>query len=375
MENIRKIVFLTGTRADFGKLKPLIKVVEELPGYDCATFATGMHMVSKYGFTIDEVRNSRFRHVHTFINQMDGEKMELVLANTISGLSRYVHEYQPDMIVVHGDRIEALAGATVGALRNILVAHVEGGELSGTVDELIRHSVSKLSHIHFVANEEAAVRLRRLGEQPESIFVIGSPDIDIMLSTSVPSLEDTFRHYEIDFPRYAIALFHPVTTELSKIRRDAEEFVQALIASGENYVMIYPNNDEGNAEILAAYEQLKNKPRFRIFPSIRFEFFLSLLKSAQFIIGNSSAGVREAPVYGVPTVSVGTRQRDRFSGKSVFNVEAQRKSILEAIGSANRAGRFEPLMHFGSGDSAKKFKDVLLTSKIWNIKTQKSFYE
>src|SRR5438105_2514728 len=136
MSKNKKVLFLTSTRADFGKLKPLIRVVNEMQGFEAAIFATGMHMLSKYGFTVAEVHNAGFEAVYTYLNQLEGEKMEQILANTISGFSRYVHEYQPDLVVVHGDRIETLAGAIVGALRNIRVAHVEGGEVSGTVDEL-----------------------------------------------------------------------------------------------------------------------------------------------------------------------------------------------------------------------------------------------
>ncbi len=157
-----KILFLTGTRADFGKLKPLIQSVDATDAFDVAVFITGMHTLSRYGYTLDEVYRVLPEHrlrdgtrsVYVYHNQVLGEPMERVLASTIEGLSRYVTEFRPNLIVVHGDRVEALAGAIVGALRNILVAHIEGGEVSGTVDELIRHAVTKMSHIHFVANDE-----------------------------------------------------------------------------------------------------------------------------------------------------------------------------------------------------------------------------
>ena len=149
---MKRILFLTGTRADFGKLRPLIQQVDAHPNFEAVVFVTGMHTLELYGYTVLEVRNAGFRNLHVHMNQFPNEPMDLVLANTISGLSRFVHEETPDLIVVHGDRVEALAGAVVGALRNILVAHVEGGELSGTVDDLIRHAVSKLSHLHCVAN-------------------------------------------------------------------------------------------------------------------------------------------------------------------------------------------------------------------------------
>ena len=204
----KSILFVTGTRADFGKLKPLISRVAETREFEYRIFATGMHMQSKYGSTINEIANAGFKHIHPFINQdaVGSTGMDLALATTIQGLGHFVREFTADLIVVHGDRIEALAGATVGALHNILVAHIEGGEVSGTVDELLRHAISKLSHIHFVASEEARNRLLQMGEQPSTIFVIGSPDIDVMLSGSLPSLNEVKSHYEIPIRR--LLYFH-----------------------------------------------------------------------------------------------------------------------------------------------------------------------
>ncbi|WGK60367.1 UDP-N-acetylglucosamine 2-epimerase [Halopseudomonas sp. SMJS2] len=210
----RKILFVTGTRADFGKLKPLINKVKDSSLFDYKLFVTGMHLLSKYGHTATEIYKSGFDEAFLYMNQVDGEDMEIVLANTISGLSRYLHENKFDLIVVHGDRVEALAGATVGALRNIPVAHIEGGELSGTVDELMRHAISKMSHFHFVASDIAKRRLIQLGESGSSIHVIGSPDVDIMLSSSLPSISAARNRYNIRFEKFALAMLHPVTTEL-----------------------------------------------------------------------------------------------------------------------------------------------------------------
>ena len=151
----KKIVFLTATRADFGKLKPLIRKIENSKFFECNIFATGMHALSKYGNTIREIKKERYKNIYAYINQNDTDKMDIILSNTILGFSHYISELCPDMIVVHGDRIEALAGAIVGSLNNILVSHIEGGEISGTIDETLRHAITKLSHIHFVSNVKA----------------------------------------------------------------------------------------------------------------------------------------------------------------------------------------------------------------------------
>lgn len=189
----KKIVVLTGTRADYGKLKPLMQKLDSDDRFEMHIFVTGMHLLSKYGYTCDEVMNSGFRRIHKFINQNTADRMDQILSKTILGLSDFIREINPDLLIVHGDRVEALAGATVGALNNILTAHIEGGEVSGTVDELIRHAVTKLSHVHFVSNEEASSRLKQLGEDEKTIHVIGSPDIDVMTSKNLPSIGEVKR--------------------------------------------------------------------------------------------------------------------------------------------------------------------------------------
>lgn len=369
----RRILFLTGTRADFGKLKPLIRVVDASKQFDYGIFVTGMHVLSRYGNTVDEVHKAGFQSIFSYMNQIHGESMDSILANTVQGLSRYVRENSPDMLVVHGDRVETLAGAIVGALNNILVAHIEGGEVSGTVDELIRHSVSKLSHVHFVANDRARANLCQMGEHPDSVFVIGSPDIDVMLSQTLPSLADASRRYDAPCDRYAIALYHPVTTELDTMADQAREFVAALKESGDDFLVIYPNNDAGSEYIFDQYAKLKGDRRFRIFPSLRFEYFLTFLKHARYIVGNSSAGVREAPVYAIPTVNIGTRQNNRFIGPSVQNVPPMRDAILDAMRTAASMQRPQESRHFGEGDSAVRFLGVLQSDRLWALSKQKQF--
>jgi len=149
----KKIVFLTGTRADFGKLKSLISILDQHEQFEVYLFVTGMHLDEKYGYTVHEIERCGFKNIYQFENHHEDGLMDITLAKTINGFSAFTRSLKPDLVIIHGDRVEALAGASVGALNNYLVAHIEGGELSGTVDELIRHAVSKLSHVHFVANE------------------------------------------------------------------------------------------------------------------------------------------------------------------------------------------------------------------------------
>jgi UDP-N-acetylglucosamine 2-epimerase (hydrolysing) len=370
---MKKILFLTGTRADFGKIKSLITTIEKHQEFEVLVFVTGMHLQKQYGYTLLEIERCNFKNIHTFENHTHETTMDLTLAKTIEGLSKYCKEVNPDLIVVHGDRVETLAGAIVGSLNNILVAHIEGGELSGTVDELIRHSVSKLSHIHFVSNNEAANRLMQMGEMKSSIFTIGSPDIDIMFSNDLPKLEIVKNYYEINFEKYAIAMFHPVTTEANEMKVYAQNFVEAIQNDTHNYIIIYPNNDLGSKYIIDVYQKLKNKPRFRIFPSIRFEYFLTLLKNAQFIIGNSSAGIREAPYYGIPIINIGTRQQNRTVQTDIINVDYSETEISNALKIIDNLKVVVSKNDFGKGNSSDLFLKSLENNDIWKINHQKQF--
>jgi UDP-N-acetylglucosamine 2-epimerase (hydrolysing) len=371
----RKIVFLSGTRADFGKLKSLIRtLLLDPPHFEVHIFATGMHMDPKYGFTVLEFEKCNFPNVYRYINHSSGGTMDQALGTTILGFGQYVRLIQPDLIVVHGDRSEALAGAIVGSLNNVLVAHIEGGELSGTVDGLIRHSVSKMSHLHFVSNPEARRRLVQLGEDPAAVFVIGSPDIDIMNSPELPRLEDVKTHYGIDFSTYAILAYHPVTTSLRTLRAEVRELTQAVLASGRDWVVIYPNNDEGSELILQEYlDKFPNQPRVRMFPSLRFEAALVLLQHASLILGNSSMGIREAPYYGTPTINVGLRQDGRTSNPQILHVGAQREAILAAIELASSRPHLRPVREWGHGDSHERFRRQLERAEIWDTPVQKMF--
>lgn len=375
LQTERTILFLTGTRADYGKLSPLIKAVDADPRFHCRLFVTGMHTLKRYGYTVQEVMRSGVQDIHIVNNQYASEPMDLTLANTIACMARHVSELRPDLLVVHGDRVEALAGAIVGSLRNIRVAHIEGGELSGTIDGAIRHAVSKMSHVHFVANGEASQRLMQLGEEPSTIFQIGSPDIDVMLSESLPDIAEARAHYEIEFDRYSILLFHPVTTNTEALHVHARQVVDACVQSGRKFVVIYPNNDEGSHEILTAYRQFDNNQNFRVFSSIRFEYFLTLLKHADLLVGNSSAGVREAPVYGIPSVDIGDRQHGRFQYPTIIRCEPDASAIQSAMDAAVRLPAHPRSLHFGEGKSTDKFMEILSGEELWKIPIQKRFVD
>ncbi len=216
-------------------------------------------------------------------------------------------------------------------------------------------------------------RLAQMGEVPSSIFVIGSPDIDVMLSDQLPEIEIVREKYSIPFHEYGIFIYHPVTTEIHDLAARIQEVIDALIESGMNYVIIYPNNDIGADIIIRELARLDNNPHIRMIPSMRFEHFLALLKNAKAILGNSSAGIREAPVYGVPTINIGTRQLNRYEYESIMNVDYNKTAILEAL--QNLPHSIVPSLHFGKGESAKMFFNELNSESLWKTPRQKQFVD
>ena len=373
---MKRIVFLTGTRADFGKMKPLMSTCEKLDGFELYVYVSGMHLLPQYGSTYREVekenyKNTTMQPLHEFTTFMD-----INLSRLIADFSEYVRNVQPDMIIVHGDRIDALGGAIVAMLNGILLGHIEGGEVTGTVDESIRHAISKMANLHFVSNEESAIRLRQLGEEENCIFVIGSPDIDIMVSKDLPSLEYVRKKQNVPYDDYAILIYHPVVSEVEQLSQDMDEVLRALQISGRNYIVIYPNNDTGSQIILQKYKTLADDEHFCFYPSIPFEDFLVLLKGAKFIVGNSSCGIREACVYGVPAIDVGTRQKNRYSLELLANIqhtEPETKGILDAIHCVNEYRIASS--YFGMGDSAAKFAAIIQDDTTWNVNVQKRFLD
>jgi UDP-N-acetylglucosamine 2-epimerase (hydrolysing) len=351
-----------------------MKLVEADPAFELHVFVTGMHMLAKYGYTCDEVTREGYSNIHKFFNQNAHDDMDQILSKTVAGLADYVREVRPDMIVIHGDRVEALGGASVGSLNNVLTGHIEGGEVSGTIDEMIRHAVTKLSHVHFVANDDCAVRLAQLGESRDAIHVIGSPDIDVMDSPNLPTLEEVRRRYDIPFGEYGILAFHPVTTETEDLPRQIKTLVDWVLESGRDYVVIYPNNDRGSSIILDEYQRFSGNKQIRLIPSLRFEYYLSLLRNASFIIGNSSAGVREAPHYGVPAINIGTRQLNRVRCASVLDVDCDLDALRDAMFRVGGVARVST-SRFGDGSSSAKFHAVLKEASFWRTSRQKHFVD
>lgn len=365
----KKLLFVTGTRADFGKLEPLAKAAQ-LAGFEITFFITGMHMMQRYGETRLEVKRFAGAEFIEFVNQREGDALDFILAKTILGFSDFVHERRPDLVVIHGDRVEAMAASIVCAMRYIRSAHIEGGEVSGTIDESIRHCNTKLCATHFVSSEDAKARVLSLGEAPERVFNIGSPELDTHAQPSGVSIEEVKARYAIPFDDYGIVIFHPVTSEVDSMGAQAASLFGCLVQSGKHFVVIAPNNDPGTDDIFAVIEALP-KDRFRLIPSMRFNYFSELMKNAAVMVGNSSAGVREAPFLGLPSLDVGSRQNNRAQADSIFGCSAFDQEKIQLFLTNQWHHRFKVDASFGNGMASDQFVQVLNVDKYWKVNIQK----
>lgn len=369
----KSLLFVTGTRADFGKLEPLALAARDA-GFDVSFYVTGMHMMPRYGLTKIEVHRMNGVQVHEFENQNEDDPQDMVLANTITGFSGFVRAHKPDLVVVHGDRVEALACALVCATNYIRCAHVEGGEVSGTIDEIFRHCNTKLSSDHFVSSKTAKSRVMALGEVPDSIYVIGSPELDTHAAPSGVTIDQVRDYYDIGFADYGIITFHPVTSEQDSIGSQARALFDHLVASERNFVVILPNNDPGSNDIMDVINTLPTD-RFRILPSMRFAYFSELLKNAAAHIGNSSVGVREAPFIGLPSLDIGTRQNNRSDAKSITSCTAFDGDTIDRFLRENWGKQLASDSGFGAGSSAARFITVLMDADFWSRPLQKEFQD
>ena len=369
----KNLLFVTGTRADYGKLEPLALAAQSA-GHSVIFFVTGMHMMEKYGLTKKEVHwESRFT-VFEFINQREGDPQDIILAKTVSGFSDLLQEERPDLVVIHGDRVEALACALVCATNYVQCAHIEGGEVSGTIDEQFRHCNTKLSTYHLVSSEEARERVIRLGEAPSMVHVVGSPELDIHGRPSGVTLQEVKERYEIESDDFGICIFHPVTSEQKTIGDQARALFDALVESKKYFVVILPNNDPGSEQILDVIHSLP-VDRFRILPSMRFSYFSELMRNSAAIVGNSSMGVREAPFLGVPSLDIGSRQSNRAIASSLSHASPFDKDAISRFLEKHWARRFPKSTNFGAGDSAHRFLTFLDSIESTNKPFQKLFVE
>ncbi|MAH97776.1 MAG: UDP-N-acetylglucosamine 2-epimerase (hydrolyzing) [Euryarchaeota archaeon] len=369
------VAFLTASRADYGKIKPVILEASKNK-INYIIFVTGSHLLDEYGKTINQIKKDfKSKKIISFRNQKFGDSQQKIFTNTVDILTKILRNKKFDCFFIHGDRVETLAAASVLTFSKIKIAHIEGGELSGTVDEMIRHSVSKLSHIHFVSNTAAKKVLINSGESKENVFITGSPDIDLLNKSFRPDLNEVKKKYALDFKDYIISFLHPVTTETkNENKKNAKIYFQALLKlKNLGIVQFAPNNDDHSLVILKCLNNaFKKKNNVRILQSMRFEYYLTLLENCKFIIGNSSSAIMEAPYFGVPAINVGNRQINRHSPNEIINVPFKQKNILNALKRVHKK-RIKINSIFGKGNSSKKIIQILRSKRFKELAIQKIY--
>lgn len=368
-----KLVFFTSSRADYGKIKEVIKNCKK---FDYKIIITGSHLLEEYGHTIDHIKKDfPTKRLIKFPNQRFNDSAKYIFEKTTIGLNKIIKKNKFDLAIIHGDRVETLAAASIFMINRVKIAHIEGGELSGTIDEMIRHAISKMSNIHFVTNNTAKKVLINSGELKQNIFVTGSPDIDILKTKLRPSISEVKKRYKISFKEYSISFLHPITTEGFKNNNENSKiyFESLKLCKNKNFIQFVPNNDDFSNVILKNLKQkLKNCKNIKILPSMRFEYYLTLLENSNFIIGNSSSAIMEAPYFGIPAINIGNRQINRYGIQFSKNIDFSKKQILSSIYKIKKTKQIKKKI-FGEGDSAKRIMKILSSKKIKKIDLQKSY--
>lgn len=365
---MRKIVVITGTRANYGRLKPVMKAIERHDNLELKLIVTGMHLVGEFGLTVREIESDGFKideKVDMHISNDSGAGMCKSLGLGIIGMTQAIEKIKPDIIMILGDRDEDLAGAIIGAHMNIPVAHIHGGEVTGTIDESIRHAITKFSHIHFTATHESRERVLKLGERKEYVFNVGSPGLDSILKKEYLSREKILKKFNINLDkRVIIVAQHPVTTERKFAEKQMKETLEAISELNEEIILIYPNSDAGGREMIKVIEKFKSLDNLHIYENINFEDYLNLLKHADLMIGNSSSGIMEAPSYKLPVINIGTRQLGRECSSNVINVNYDKKEIINAANLALYDEEFKIKVKscenpYGDGNTGERIADIL----------------
>lgn len=333
----RTILFVTERRADYSRLKPIMRAVQRSKKLRLQIAATGGHLLKDYGETRRIIERDGFKitatlPMFTTHDSDDGVAMVKGLGRTLIAMGGVFAKLKPDIIFCGFDLDAHLAAAITGLHLNIHVAHLQGGEVSGTIDEMLRHACTKLAHLHFAATAQSVKRIIKLGEDPRYVFKVGSPSLDTIHSISyLPKPAICSRYGLNSAKRLAIFLQHSVTTEVNNVERQIGESLSALKYCRKKFdlevIAIYSNNDAGGKRIVRALE----RSGFIVWSHIPYEDFLRLLKVATVLVGNSSTAIHEAPSYGLPAVNIGSRQQHRERGINIIDVKNQSRAIISGI--------------------------------------------
>lgn len=367
-----KISVTTGTRAEYGILRPVLKAISKSKKLELFLIVTGTHLSKKYGHTINEIKKDNFRIFKTIDMLPKGNstfEMSKTLGHGIIEFSKIFQKLKPDINLILGDRDEMLASALAASHMNIPNAHIHGGDKSGGIDEYNRHAITKLSNFHFAATKKSYTRIIKMGENPKHVFLTGSPSIDEIVNNKITSKKELEKEYKIKFTGNEILLVqHPVTTQVDMSKKQITSTLNAIINLKKHTIAIAPNSDAGNQEILKALTSYEKKSSFiHYYKTLPRSDYLGFLKNVGVLVGNSSSGLIEASYFAIPVVNIGIRQKNRERGKNVIDVPVEKsldiqKAILKALNL--KKSKLSNIRIYGSGNASKKIVGILEKIKL-----------
>jgi UDP-hydrolysing UDP-N-acetyl-D-glucosamine 2-epimerase len=363
----RKILYVSGTRADYGLMREVLIKIQNSPKLSLEIAVMGMHLMPEFGNTINEIKNDRFKihQIKAIYKNDTKESMAKFIGQAMCGLSEKIKSIKPDIILLLGDRGEMLAGAIVGAYMSIPVAHVHGGDVSGTVDDLVRNAITKLSNFHFAATKKSVLRLEQMGVDKKTIYLSGAPGIDAILNNEIFSKLEIANRFELDLNKPIIlAIQHAVTSEFNKAASQMKETLEAIKKLKFDTILIYPNSDAGGGKIINVIKKYNKYKFIKVYKNIPRKEYLSLMNVASVMVGNSSSGIVESSVFHLPVVNIGTREHGRERAGNVLDVDYKEDEIRKAIEKSIFDGAYLKKVErssnlYGDGTASSKIVDVL----------------
>lgn len=369
MARRKQICYISGTRADYGLMASTLKEIAAHPALSLSILATGMHLSPKYGLTVREIEAAGFTlcgRVETPVDQPSGAAMARGIGIMLQAFVDILAAQAPDAVLLLGDRGEMLAGALAAIHLNIPVVHVHGGERSGTVDEPVRHAISKLSHWHCVATEQSRERLLRMGEAPQQVVVTGAPGLDGLTALAARDRAALCEGVGFDAARaLALMVFHPVLQEAQQAGAQAATILDALVGAGTHVLALMPNADAGGDAVRATLGRYSERhPEVRVLTHLPRPDFVSWVAAADLMVGNSSSGIIEAASFGTPVINVGLRQNLRERNANVSDVTTEPQVLAQAVRDALTRGRLAPANVYGDGFAGARIVALLAALRV-----------
>lgn len=374
---VKKVLYVTGTRADYGLMHKTLELLNNDDDIELDIVATGMHLMDEFGYSIDEIKKDNFNlHIvnQTFLKD-DEKSMVNFIGNLITDLTNIFTEIKPDIVLLLGDRGEMLAGAIVASYLQIPIAHIHGGDVSSTVDDATRHSITKFANIHFAATEKSASRIKQMGENPNNIFVVGAPGLDSIISIKDNIDEDYLKKKYGIQKDFVLVLQHPVSLEIDNSEFQISQTLDAVISTDYQVIVVYPNADAGGRAMIDKIKEYD----VQTYKNIPHDDFIGLLGLARILIGNSSSGIIESSSFKLPVINIGTRQQGREKADNVVDVDYDYSEILKAIDYIKSEDYLIKLNKcinpYGDGKACEKICKILKEIEINDNLLNKQFFE